>query len=75
VNEPLPIVTVQVTEDDEVQVIAYVDDHAVLYRESIDVGPSPTWPNPTEQADLVAAAVKEAWLRQYEYYSGEKVDR
>lgn len=71
----LPIVTVTVADDDEVHVTAFVDDHHVLYREVIDVGPSPTWPSPIEQADIVAAAVREAWLRQYEYYSGDKVTR
>jgi len=66
----LPIVTVTVDEDSNVAVTTYVDDHCPMHREVIDLGPTPTWPSPTEAADLIAAAVREAWLRQSTYYSG-----
>lgn len=71
-SEPMPLITVQVTDDEDIEVLYYVDGNPV------NVGADLMWPavqTTVEQADAVAAAVKEAWLRQYEYYSGEKIDR
>jgi len=66
----IPIVTVTVDDDNVVVVTTFVDNAHELHREVIDFDPRPTWASPEEQADQVAKAVKEAWLRQHEYYAG-----
>lgn len=73
-NDPIRIVTVEVDDDNEVTVTTLVDNEHPIHREVIDLGPTPTWPSPTEAADLVAKAVREAWLRQHEYYAGPAED-
>lgn len=40
-------------------------------KETVDFGPNPTWPSPSEQSDLVAEAVKRLWDVMHTHYTGE----
>lgn len=44
------------------------------YTETVNFQPDPTWPSPSEQADMLAAATRRMFGAIYESASGEKLE-
>lgn len=72
--ELTPFITIS-GHDNKVKV-AYIDEYSARLtgiEETVDLGPNPTWPSPTEIAELVATAVHQVMMRGWTAATGETV--
>lgn len=65
------LITRITTDDTDYHVLVeMLDGERVLASSLVDLGPNPTWPSASEQADLVADAVRTAWMAAYYAQTG-----
>lgn len=77
-NRIHPVLTITTDPENEFAlVVAYHEPNLPepVASETVDLSPSPTWPSPSEQSDMIADAVRRVWDKSWTYYSGEEVVR